>query len=91
MTFQISQNAVEKYIQRRAGDLQTLKAAFDAKNYEQIMSIAHQLRGNAETFGFGDLGEHAKNLEKSANVKDREQLDAELQWFENWLKEKIPA
>jgi len=85
MTFQISKEALGRYLQRREQDIDILKNALQSNDYSQIQHIAHQIKGNAATFGFAELGEHAKSLESLAINKDSEALSNEISWFEKWV------
>lgn len=96
MSFHISQEAIQKYIDRRKKDLDVLKNAIQISDFDQIRFIAHQIKGNAETFGFTDLGEHAKALEVLAESNDTNGSMSEINWIEYWvahqlaIKEKLP-
>ena len=88
MGFQISQQAIDRYLQRRLSDLGLLKMARTKHDYASIRSVAHQIRGNALTFGFSELGEHASVLETLAVERNDPELSKEISWFEKWIKEK---
>lgn len=90
MNFKISPEAIQKYLSRRNEDLTKLKNALDEKNFTSIREVAHQIKGNAATFGFEELGTRAQTLEANAESKNEEALNEDLQWIEKWLKEKLP-
>lgn len=89
MSFHISKEAIQKYIDRRQKDLSVLKNALQSSDFEQIRFIAHQIKGNAETFGFSELGEHAKSLELLAESNDESGSLSEINWIEFWVNEQI--
>ncbi len=91
MNFKISTEAVQKYLHRRQEDLGKLKTALEEKNFSSIREVAHQIKGNAATFGFEELGDRAQILESNALSKKEELLRDDIQWIEKWLKEKLPA
>ena len=88
MSFHISEEAIRKYIDRREKDLSLLRNALNTNDFEQIRFIAHQIKGNAETFGFSELGEHAKTLEILAESNDGNGILSEITWIEKWVREQ---
>lgn len=88
MGFKISEHAIYKYLQRRLDDLSVLKKARIENDYSCIQHIAHQIRGNASTFGFSDLGDQASLLEDSAINKNDVELSTQIKKFEKWIIEK---
>jgi len=91
MNFKISAEAIQKYLNRRKEDLDKLKVALDEKNFTSIGEVAHQIKGNAATFGFEELGSRAQILEANALSKKEDLLKDDIQWIETWLKEKLPT
>lgn len=88
MKFTLSQSTLDLYIKRRREDLETLRQALSRQDYIEIENIAHQIKGNAATFGFDDLGTRAQLLEKFALEKDATSLSAEIQWLAHWLEKR---
>lgn len=77
-----------KYIERRKQDYTTCVEALDKNDFETFLRIGHQLKGNAASFGFDDLGIIAAELEKAAKAQDLTQIKNQLGKFENFLKNK---
>lgn len=74
MSVDISQEAHQKYIERRRLDLESCKNALDKKDFEILARIAHQIKGNASTFGYDELKKIAMDMEKQALAKDSKKL-----------------
>lgn len=91
MNFRISPEAIQKYVIRRQEDLQNLKTAIEKMDFASLRQIAHQIKGSAATFGFGDLGNKAGTLEEHALEENAPAVKDDIHWIENWLKENLPA
>ena len=60
--------------------------AFNQKAWNDLASIAHQLKGSAGSHGFQQVTEVAKQLEKSCmEIQSRDQIEQELQAVLNLL------
>lgn len=81
----IPEEARLKYIERRKTDLETCKSALKQKDFDSIARVGHQVKGNAATFGYDDLGEIAIDLEKCALKKDAAGLDSVIVRFTKFL------
>ena len=71
-----------KYINRRIKDLSDCKIAFAKYDFTKLIYIGHQIKGNAQTFGFKKLGLIAADLEKHA-------LDKNLIEIENSINQEF--
>jgi HPt (histidine-containing phosphotransfer) domain-containing protein len=75
----------QRYLERRQADVTLLVDAISRKDFETLMRIGHQIKGNAATFGYMDLEELAKDLESSgraANILDAHRLVEKLaEWL----------
>ena len=77
-----------KYIERRKQDYATCVDALAKNDYETFLRIGHQLKGNAASFGYDDLGVIAAELEKAAKAQDIVQIKNQLEKFDLFLKNK---
>ena len=62
--------------------------ALDKNDFETFLRIGHQLKGNAASFGFEDLGLIALELENAAKESDINKIKTSLTKFESFLKNK---
>lgn len=85
MSIDIPKEARQKYIERRRSDLENCKKALQEKDFEILARVAHQIKGNASTFGYDELSEIAVELEKMALAKNSEKLIQVLSRFSQFL------
>lgn len=81
----IPKNLITNYLARRHIDYQNCTAAIINKDFDTVTRIAHQIKGNALSFGFNNLGNIAINLEKSALKKDIHNLNLIMNEFSIFL------
>jgi HPt (histidine-containing phosphotransfer) domain-containing protein len=55
-----------RYLRNREDDMLKIQTALEKKDFETLRQIGHKLAGNASGYGLLDLGEMARNLERSA-------------------------
>ena len=77
-----------KYLERRKQDYTDCLNAFFKSDFETFLRIGHQLKGNAASFGFDDLGVIAADIEQAAKNKDLAKIKILLDKFETFLKGK---
>ena len=58
------------YIQRRKTDFIQCLKALESSDFNFLEKIGHQIRGNAQSFGFDELSPIGISLEKAAKAKD---------------------
>lgn len=87
MSVDIPIEARQKYIERRRADLENCKKAMQQHDYEIVARVAHQIKGNASTFGYEELSEIAVDLEEQALAKDPENLTKTLARFSQFLSQ----
>lgn len=74
------------YFKQRRDDLENLKSALAAADWETVVRIGHKIKGSAATYGFPDLGEAAAQLEEEASHKDATKVRAGIDFIEDWLR-----
>jgi HPt (histidine-containing phosphotransfer) domain-containing protein len=71
---------VTRFLGRKRGDIQQLRAALGDQDFETVRRLGHDLKGAGEGFGFPRLSAVGAQLERSAKAGDvatiREQVDA---------------
>lgn len=55
-----------RYLRNREDDMMKIQTALEKKDFETLRQIGHKLAGNASGYGLLDLGEMARNMERSA-------------------------
>lgn len=64
------------FIERRAQELEAIRDAVSARDFDAIARIGHALRGSAGMYGFDALAEIAKRMETAAKAGDASSLNA---------------
>ena len=57
---------VPNFMNGRKKDIVTLDTAIKEKNFAEIQSVGHKLKGNAGSYGFDGLSEIVAGMEKAA-------------------------
>src|SRR5690606_25370557 len=65
---------VPKYVKNRRKEISELEAAVLREDYEFIERLGHKLKGNAETFGFKQLGRIGRELENAAREREQQRI-----------------
>ena len=86
----IPEEARQRYLERRKTDIDTLRTAVQAKNFEEFKRIGHQLKGNAASFGYNDLEKIAIQLEVVGERQDAHEAMRQLDAFQQWLNRNTP-
>ena len=84
----IPEEMKSKYLERRKQDYADCLAALDKNDYETFLRIGHQLKGNASSFGFDDLGMIAAEIEHGAQLRDLPALKISMKKFDSFLQRK---
>lgn len=86
---ELPQEFYVNYVSRREKDLLALTEASQANDAEVFKRIGHQIKGNAESFGFGELTAIASEIEKvgPADFKNKN-YDQVLEKFAGWIADK---
>ena len=83
--FDLPPEAILNYIERRKLDLKNCQQALIENDFESLSKIAHQIKGNAVSFGFEDLGNIAIDMEHFALKKDADGLISVMDRFKNFI------
>ena len=74
------------YVERRKSELLELDKAIENNDFNFMEKIGHQIKGNAQSFGFDQLSPIAVALEKAAKSKDITEAKRVIQQFHEVLK-----
>ena len=85
----IPEEARQRYLERRKNDVESLRQALQTKNFEEFKRIGHQLKGNAASFGYGDLEKIAIQLEAVGERQDANEGARLLDQFKQWLERSL--
>lgn len=80
-----------RYLARRSKDVEDCFLRFRAMDWSYFERLGHQLKGNASSYGYEELGHIALRIEQSAQAKDVADLEKNLSEFKNWLEQQDPS
>ena len=89
MSIEIPPEARAKYLERRQKDLTDCRQAIQNSDFEIPMRVGHQLKGNAQTFGFDPLTSIGIRLEEGGKHKNLAEIKSAVSDFEVYLKSQI--
>jgi HPt (histidine-containing phosphotransfer) domain-containing protein len=73
------------YVETRKHDMAALKDALTRKDFEFIQRHSHKTKGTAASYGFIELGDIAKSLEKAAIAKTPAETESLLNAMGDYL------
>jgi HPt (histidine-containing phosphotransfer) domain-containing protein len=73
------------YIERRRNDLFNCRDALNKNSFNVILKVSHQIKGNALSYGYEELGLIANKLEQAALENNTKSIKQLLDLFENFL------
>jgi HPt (histidine-containing phosphotransfer) domain-containing protein len=76
---------VQRFLARKREDLDRVRIALAAKDYETIRRIGHDLKGAGEGFGFPELSAFGAALERAAIARNERASGEQLAAVEQFL------
>jgi HPt (histidine-containing phosphotransfer) domain-containing protein len=70
---------IELFIDTGVAEFDRLKSAFSGLDFEQMVSIAHMLKGAASNLGLTDVQSAASNIEQRASAQTQDGLGEAMQ------------
>lgn len=87
----IPEEARQRYMERRKKDIESLRSALSSKTFDEFKRIGHQLKGNAASFGYGELEKVAVQLEAAGVSEDLHEAGKTVDLFEAWFNRTSPS
>lgn len=63
-----------KYLERKVQDIQHLISSLEENDFAPALKLGHQVKGNALTFDFPQMGPVGVQIENAAKNQDKESL-----------------
>jgi HPt (histidine-containing phosphotransfer) domain-containing protein len=63
------------FFKNRQKELETLRAAVAAADFEQLRHLGHRMKGVGNSYGFAAVSEIGKRIEDGARSSDRSAID----------------
>ena len=83
--FTLPKQMREDYVVRRKADFETLSQTLANDSVEEFKRIGHQLAGNAESYGFPDLGQIGVKMESLNSTTLKTQGPDLVAAFKKWM------
>ncbi len=78
---------VPAFLESRKKDIKTIKKLVEDKNFEELKSSGHKIKGTSGSYGFMDLSKIGARIEEAANAKNLDELKKLAVEYENHMKE----
>lgn len=83
---EIGLDLMELYLKTRREEIDSYFVLAEKKEFAQIKSLFHKIKGNAGSFGFPQLGLIARDIEAAAKVDDQTTILTRLADFKSCLE-----
>jgi len=79
------EDLVPTFMKNRTKELETLRAALAAGDFEQMRQLGHRMKGVGNSYGFEKVSLLGKQVEDEAKAGNREALAANLAEYADYL------
>jgi HPt (histidine-containing phosphotransfer) domain-containing protein len=79
------EDLVPTFMTNRGKELETLRVALAAGDFEQMRQLGHRMKGVGNSYGFEKVSQLGKLVEDGAKASDREALGARLAEYADYL------
>ena len=79
------EDLVPVFMSNRKKEVETLRAALAALDFEQLRQLGHRMKGVGNSYGFSKVSELGKSIEDGAHSQDRAALDAIIVDYADYL------
>lgn len=79
------EDLVPTFMKNRGKELETLRAALAASDFEQMRQLGHRMKGVGNSYGFEKVSLLGKQVEDGAKASDRDGLGACLAEYADYL------
>ena len=70
------EDLIPVFMKNRQKELETLRAAVGAADYEQLRQLGHRMKGVGNSYGFAHVSVLGKRIEDAAKASDQGALNA---------------
>jgi HPt (histidine-containing phosphotransfer) domain-containing protein len=79
------EDLVPTFMKNRGKELEALRAALAAGDFEQMRQLGHRMKGVGNSYGFELVSQLGKHIEDGARTSDRGGLEARLAEYADYL------
>jgi HPt (histidine-containing phosphotransfer) domain-containing protein len=79
------EDLVPTFMKNRGKELETLRAALSAGDFDQMRQLGHRMKGVGNSYGFELVSQLGKQIEDQAKAGDRDALNTRLVEYADYL------
>jgi HPt (histidine-containing phosphotransfer) domain-containing protein len=79
------EDLIPVFLANRKKEVETLRAALAADDFEQLRQLGHRMKGVGNSYGFGRVSDIGKQIEDGARSGDRAGLEASIAGYAEYL------
>lgn len=79
------EDLIPVFLKNRHKELDTLRAALAAADFEQLRQVGHRMKGVGNSYGFNHVSTLGKYIEDGARSGDRAALEARIAEYAEYL------
>ena len=79
------EDLIPVFMKNRGKELDTLKVALAAADFEQLRQVGHRMKGVGTSYGFHRVSDFGKSIEDGARSGDRTSIDASIRAYGDFL------
>lgn len=79
------EDLIPTFLSNRRKELDTLRAALAAADFEQLRQLGHRMRGVGNSYGFERVSDIGQRIEDAARSGDKAALEAQIAHYGDYL------
>jgi HPt (histidine-containing phosphotransfer) domain-containing protein len=79
------EDLVPVFMKNRRKEVESLKVALAAADFEQLRQLGHRMKGVGNSYGFERVSELGRMIEDGARSGNRSELDARIAEYQDYL------
>lgn len=79
------EDLIPVFLKNRAKELDALKSAVAAGDFEQLKQLGHRMKGVGNSYGFAPISEYGKAIEDEAKASGKAAIDATIALYADYL------
>jgi HPt (histidine-containing phosphotransfer) domain-containing protein len=79
------EDLIPTYMSNRRKELEALRAALAAADFERLRQLGHRMRGVGNSYGFDDVTDLGKLIEEGARAGDKAGLEKHIAQYGDYL------
>jgi HPt (histidine-containing phosphotransfer) domain-containing protein len=79
------EDLIPTFMKNRSKEVETLRAALAAGDFEQMRQLGHRMKGVGNSYGFEKVSALGKQIEDGAKAGDRAGLEARIAEYTDYL------